>query len=210
MAPFSRRAGKPQGDNASMPLPHAYDRGVSGGWHRTTVRPGRDAARIVKWARLLADNGLGPEVGSVSDNTFETREERELQGWLVSASEPEVAPMGRRVFALVCSMHGLGICHRDLHLGNLLVDSAQQPLVIDLELACEIDPRWPCYDLGGPSAEVPVPLDHARLASLIPNGVWWDAELPPGMTSMGSVFGSLGEVAGRCRPVPGPGSGGGV
>lgn len=115
--------------------------------------------------------------------------------------------MGERVLTVVRSMHALGICHRDLHVGNLLVDSAQRPLVIDLELACEADPSWPCYDLGGPSPEVPIPDDHARLAALVPDGVWWDAELPPGMTSLGSVFGSAGEVAGRCGRVPGPGSG---
>ena len=109
--------------------------------------------------------------------------------------------MGERVLALVRTVHPLRICHRDLHLDNLIVDDNRQPLVIDLELACEVEPTWPCYDLGGPLAEVLVPRDHAAQVALgMPNGVWWDAALPSCLTSLGSVFGRIRDIADRLGP----------
>ena len=43
---------------------------------------------------------------------------------------------------------------------------------IDFVLAQWVDPSWPCYDLSGPSAEVPVPYAHANQGGH-ENGVWW-------------------------------------
>lgn len=74
-----------------------------------------------------------------------------------------------------------------------------RPLVIDLELACEVDPAWRCYDLTGPSAEVQVPEEHAVQGGRIGrHGVWWDAPLE-GPQSLGSILGPVDGVVWDCE-----------
>ena len=93
-------------------------------------------------------------------------------------------------------IHSLGICHRDLHEGNIVV-KAGKPMVIDLEHAVEVDPLWPCYDLYGPSDRIQLLPEHEEFRDMLgPTGIWWDADHDPkyGIFTMGMIFGSLRDV----------------
>ena len=104
--------------------------------------------------------------------------------------------MSRYVLKLIRQMHLLGICHRDLHDLNLLVQDGK-PLVIDLEHAAEVDPSWPCYDLYGPSEMVPLLAEHRAFGGVLGStGIWWDAEHDErfGLVTMAMIFGPLGSL----------------
>jgi hypothetical protein len=108
--------------------------------------------------------------------------------WQQNATPAELAEMRLLVIELITSVHAFGICHRDLHQNNLVLDD-RRPLVIDLELACEVDPESPCYDLYGPSDTVPVPEQHVVVGGGYEvHGVWWDSP----MDGLHRIFGPLG------------------
>lgn len=87
------------------------------------------------------------------------------------------AQMRDAVAAQVRALHTVGVCHRDIHLLNIVV--SDRPLFVDFELAVEVDAVHACYDEFGPSAQIPLPGAHAN-AGLV-EGVWWDtpSELVP-------------------------------
>jgi serine/threonine protein kinase len=98
--------------------------------------------------------------------------------------------MGQLVLGLVKSIHSVGVCHRDLHRQNLVIDDGR-PLVIDLELACEADPSGPCYDLYGPSEIIPVAEQHQAVeGDYARYGVWWDSPAD----GLNRVFGPLSNL----------------
>jgi hypothetical protein len=71
-------------------------------------------------------------------------------------------------------------------------------MAIDFEHACEVDPAWPCYDLTGPSAQVPLLSAHAYWRDrggrvLGENGIWWNGPLEP---SFGGQYVPLGLIFG--------------
>ena len=86
-------------------------------------------------------------------------------------------------------LHEHGVCHRDVHEDNLVVDRADTPLFIDFELAVDVSPSGPCYDRLGAASGVPVPPAHTRVGLCA--GVWWDSVMPDGF-GLGTVFGPLG------------------
>lgn len=89
-------------------------------------------------------------------------------------------------------MHRLGVCHRDLHLANIIVDADARALIVDPDFAVDSDQGAPCYDLYGPEASgVPVPAEHAGYWANR-GGVWRDcaAEVPV----LASAFGLLASL----------------
>ena len=57
--------------------------------------------------------------------------------------------------------------------------------MIDLELACAVDPAGKCFDLEGPASGVPVAPQHvAQGEPYASNGVWWDSPIE----GMGRIF----------------------
>jgi hypothetical protein len=143
----------------------------------------------------LAAAGVGPKVVSVDGRDIDTPLYQPLSEWLRWVQQMEVRAMGERVLVAIQTMHDLGMCHRDLHRGNLVVDR-HRPLIVDLEHVCEVDPAGPCYDLTGPCPEIPILADHAfRQDQVIGEyGVWWDAPQDPVFFStipLGRVFGPL-------------------
>ena len=86
-------------------------------------------------------------------------------------------------------LHDEGVCHRDVHEDNLVIDRADTPLFIDFELAIDVAPSQPCYDRLGAASGVPVPSAHTRVG--LEAGVWWDSVMPDGF-GLGTVFGPLG------------------
>lgn len=104
--------------------------------------------------------------------------------------------MGLKVLALVRKLHRHGVCHRDLHVGNIVVRDGE-PLLIDMEFAIAVDPAGPCYDLVGPGPSgIPVPDRHAVQPNANQNGVWWDADNGE-VETCGRAFGSVAELRAR-------------
>ncbi len=102
--------------------------------------------------------------------------------------------MGLKVLTLVRELHRHGVCHRDLHVGNIVVRDSE-PLLIDMEFAVAADPARPCYDLVGPGpADIPVPLRHAIQQNANQHGVWWDANNEE-VETCGRAFGSVAELS---------------
>jgi serine/threonine protein kinase len=129
----------------------------------------------------------------VRDGILLTPAYERLEDWLSSPpGADDRREMALRLVAQIEQMHQLGICHRDLHLANVVVDEAERPLIVDPDLAIDGDPSSPCYDLFGPDASgAPVPVEHARYPANR-GGVWWDcvAEVP----SLASGFGPLADL----------------
>jgi tRNA A-37 threonylcarbamoyl transferase component Bud32 len=69
--------------------------------------------------------------------------------------------MALRLRERIEAMHRLGVCHRDLHLANIIVDEDARALIVDPDSAVDVDQSAPCYDLYRPEASgVPVPAEH--------------------------------------------------
>ena len=102
--------------------------------------------------------------------------------------------MGLNVLQLVKELHGHGICHRDLHVGNIVVRDGM-PLLIDMEFAIDSNPDGPCYDLVGQDGSlIAVPARHAVQPNANQYGVWWDADNPE-VETLGHAFGRVEELA---------------
>lgn len=122
----------------------------------------------------LAHCKLTPEVIRWEPGAVVVRAGVPLTDWLRTATPDAVAKMRPKALALVQSIHALGICHRDLHVENVvLIDGI--PAAIDFEHACEVDREWPCYDLTGPSEQVPLLPAHAKFGGVLGTyGISWD------------------------------------
>lgn len=124
----------------------------------------------------LAEAGLAPQIIRMDDNERCLKECDRFEVWWRSASPAELEELRASVLELIEAIHALGVCHRDLHERNLVLDGGK-PLVIDLELACEVNPEWRCYDLYGPSELIPVAEQHVAVNDGLHSvhGVWWDS-----------------------------------
>lgn len=151
--------------------------------------------RVVYFQSRLADAGLAPKTTSDAYPSIEMERGMPLSEWLKSATTDDRAIMRARLIALVRGVHAAGVCHRDLHVSNIILVKDGKPLVIDPEHALEVDPRGPCFDICGPKSRVPVAPDHvAQPGPISTTGVWWDADLGQGtITTLGSAFGTWTE-----------------
>lgn len=118
-----------------------------------------------------------------------------LTDWLTSANPEVVAATRPKVLALVHGIHAQGICHRDLHIENVVLVSGR-PMAIDFEHAIEVDPEWPCYDLSGPSECVPLLPAHAEWSGVLGTyGISWDGPLDERWSGryvpLGMIFGPV-------------------
>lgn len=135
--------------------------------------------------------------GDTITKTHPTRERAEREAtWLLGASATGFAPpdvhydggrtismarlepltnversaaLAAELAELLARLHNVGVAHRDVHVGNVVV-GPDGPRLIDWEFACEA-PGQRSYDLHGPRSSVDVPAEH--LAHGIPDGVWW-------------------------------------
>ena len=119
--------------------------------------------------------GLAPVVVSADDEQLTTQACQPLLDWL-AAYPDRTHEMGVLLFARVKELHSHGICHRDLHDGNVLVRADGVPVFIDFDFATHGNPDAPCYDLYGPGpSRLPVPDAHAaQTGSRNANGAYWD------------------------------------
>ena len=167
---------------------------ADGSTHTQPLRNHHARAQAHAYLPRLATAGLTPEIVALTNHGVVTRRGQPFREWWPRASAPALAAMRSRVLDLIRKVHALGICHRDLHDGNLILRRADRPLVIDMELACDVDPLGPCYDLLGPTAVVPVPAAHLSVGGAFAQGVWWGSNLRGSgysCTALGEIFGPL-------------------
>jgi serine/threonine protein kinase len=73
-----------------------------------------------------------------------------LAEWLEQNGSAEArAEMRDRIRVQLRALHRAGVCHRDVHLHNVVVDEAGVPRFIDFELAARVDPRRRLLRPGG-------------------------------------------------------------
>jgi hypothetical protein len=133
---------------------------------------------VVVYSRL-AEAGLAPAVLDVTDTTMFIRRHVPLLDWLnAGPAADSMREMGSRFLDLLDRVHSVGVCHRDTHIRNFVLDDGI-PLIIDPKYVIESNPQQPCYDLHGPDVSgVPVPDQHLSQDNNNRFGVWWDAPFP--------------------------------
>jgi tRNA A-37 threonylcarbamoyl transferase component Bud32 len=147
------------------------------------------AGSTAEYYRRLSEAGLAPRIVSVTDDEIETVCHRTLEDWLrEKPSRSERAAMKEAIRGLLLEAHETGLCHRDAHIGNIVLAGAR-PLLIDPALAVPSVNEY-CYDLEGPEASgVPVPDEHVRQGGDSARGVWWGS--PVRHRSLEQAFGPL-------------------
>jgi hypothetical protein len=156
-------------------------------------RTAADWENAVHWYARLSEVDLAPEIVGEAENRLVVRCYEPLPDWYATHGAGARAEMGVRLLARVEELHGYGVCHRDLHVGNVVVRDGV-PLLIDTEFAIAADPAAPCYDLVGPDRSgVPVPQRHAEQPNANRHGVWWDADNPE-VTTLGRAFGLVADL----------------
>src|ERR1700682_917095 len=98
-----------------------------------------------------------------------------LADWLKEADKDAIQAVGRDILGCTDRLHAAGLCHRDVHERNVVLDDLR-PLLIDFELAIEVPPDQACYDLLGPASGTPLPGIHREI-NLV-DDVWWDSPTP--------------------------------
>jgi hypothetical protein len=164
--------------------------------HRTPRGPRSDAdwMNALRYYKKLSELGLAPGVLKADHKQIVARWHEPLPRWRPAHSEAEWQEMGLMVLARVEELHSHGICHRDLHVGNVVVHDGV-PLFIDMEFGLRSDPAGVCYDLVGPERSgIAVPDRHAVQANANRNGVWWDADNRE-VETLGRAFGSVAELS---------------
>lgn len=144
-----------------------------------------------RFLERLQGTGLVPEVQSVEET--EDRAEIRLGFHLplvmwMSDHRDGATAMKSAIDEQLRRLHDHGVCHRDVHEDNLVIEKSGTPLFIDFELAIDVSPSDACYDRIGPASGVPVPPAHTRVGLYA--GVWWDSVMPDGF-GLGTVFGPL-------------------
>ncbi len=76
---------------------------------------------------------------------------------------------------LLTGLARVGVHHRDVHPGNIVLGRAGMPYLIDWETAV-LAPGAPSYDLTGPSEAVPTPAIHDAVRGAGGYVMWWDSD----------------------------------
>jgi serine/threonine protein kinase len=147
---------------------------MSGGVGDAFVQAWPDRTLALEMHRYASVRGLAPRILAEDHETvtFERLPQTLKQWWEANEDSAERAAMRTRLRDRIVELHAIGICHRDLHSENVMVDDEGSLYFIDFALAQRVNPEWSCYDLSGPSEDVPVPYAHACQADH-EGGVWW-------------------------------------
>lgn len=147
---------------------------MSGGLGDAFVQAWPDRGRALELHRYASVRGLAPRILAEDQETvtFERLPQTLKQWWEANDDPARRAAMKTHLRDRIIELHAIGICHRDLHSENVMVDSEGSLYFIDFALAQRVDPTWSCYDLNGPSDQVPVPNAHACQVDH-EDGVWW-------------------------------------
>lgn len=98
-----------------------------------------------------------------------------LADWLLTPGPIDIATMWQALLDCLTRLHHSGGCHRNVHERNVVVDGLR-PLLIDFQLAVDVEPTSGCFDLCGPASRVAVPQAHSHAG--INEVVWWDSPTP--------------------------------
>lgn len=145
----------------------------------------------VRLRTIACAAGCSPDFAVEEPLSLRTRALTRLAEWLPRASDEECDRMALRILRQVLALHEAGVCHRDLKVGDVVLDG-DHPLLIDFDLGTAVAPSQVCFDLYGPASGVPVAPIH--LAVGIADGVWWDSRDLQGLSA---VFGPLSSYSGR-------------
>jgi hypothetical protein len=124
----------------------------------------------------LSDVGLAPALVMVTQNEIMALLRGTLEDWLAAGpSQDDKDSMAVRIRDLLRAVHEkAGICHRDVHVGNIVLDEQDRPLLIGPKWAVPVVNEH-CYDLEGPGASgIEVPELHVRQGH---DGVWWGSSV---------------------------------
>lgn len=148
------------------------------------------------YLKLLHGSGIGINVLSIDEDKFIIRMARyrpALDFIMKEDISDEVrVDIGQQLLKKINQLHTeYGVCHRDIHIRNVVLDNSNEPYIIDWEFAMHVPPSGPCYDLHGPYTGLPKPTPH-RIQSSTETGVWWDTPMMS-VDSIGKYFGPLEE-----------------
>jgi hypothetical protein len=135
----------------------------------------RYAGPTAEYYKRLSAIRAAPEVVLVTANEIIAVEHQTLRAWLADGQSPvDKARMAEQIRDLLQRVHEeVGLCHRDVHLRNIVLTDESAPLLIDPALCAEAQNSY-CYDLHGPEPSgVAVYADHLATGK---NGVWWGSE----------------------------------
>jgi serine/threonine protein kinase len=151
------------------------------------------AGLTAKYYQRLADAGLAPKIIRVTENEIEAVKHTTLTKWLSGKpSKDERQVMKEALVKLLRAAHETGICHRDVHICNIVLRDDGRPLLIDPALAAE-NVNEHCYHLEGPEvAGVPIPQEHLEQDGDERWGVWWGS--PVKYRSLEEKFGHWASV----------------
>ena len=124
--------------------------------------------------RRFSEAGLAPMIVSLTANEIETVCHQTLRDWLArKPSQQERDTMSEAIRDLLLAAHETGLCHRDVHIDNIVLSDNGRPLLIDPAYATA-SVNEHCYDLEGPEPSgVSVPDDHVNQGGNAAHGIWW-------------------------------------
>ncbi len=161
---------------------------MSSSYHFRRFRDENDRNQAHKYLPKLAAIGIVPEIFELSDAGMKSKLCGPFSDWWREATAMDIDLMYPKVVSIIRTLHEHGICHRDLHDCNLVLDEELYPLMIDFELACDVDTHVRCYDVYGPSKSVSIPPKHLEIGRAFGNGVWWGCEDIDPYVPLGRVF----------------------
>jgi hypothetical protein len=140
----------------------------------TVTKPyaGETAANYLRLSNL----GLAPALVKVSQNEIMSVLHRTLEDWLAAGpSQENKAFMAVRIRDLLRAVHEKAeICHRDVHVGNIVLVAEDRPVLIGPKWAVPVVNEH-CYDLEGPEPSgIEVPELHVAQGH---DGVWWGSSV---------------------------------
>jgi serine/threonine protein kinase len=157
------------------------------GYFRRFRNP-EERASHTQYLPILSEAGLAPRIIKFTNEGVLLETCTPLEVWIAERQAFDVATMRLRCIRLTQQIHSLGICHRDLHARNVVVDAEDHPLVIDLDLACSSNPAQRCYDMIGPESGIAIANQHLALGGPYAEyGVWWNSPVD----GLWRIFGTL-------------------
>ncbi len=121
----------------------------------------------------LSEAGLAPKIIEITDECIVTVRYQTLEDWLTHTSRESRGPMKQAIKRLLLAVHTIGICHRDVHIGNIVLAEDGRPLLVDPDFATK-SVNEHCYDLEGPTiSEIAVPKQHIKAGGGHEHGIWW-------------------------------------
>jgi hypothetical protein len=164
---------------------------------------GRGEPQAQRYLPRMSEAGVAPTILGWEGSAVRTRRGIRLPDWLGLQDQAAATAIRPLVIMKIVKLHRLGIWHRDLHWENVVVVN-DEPFLIDVEHACDVDPSWPCYDQPAHQIRSRLPA-HAQHGGVLGSyGMWWgatpDQRWDGRYRPLGTIFGPLGELPAESSP----------